>query len=66
MRFMRGRGPPSWAITIATSLWGRISPFSVLRLRTERKVREMLNSYITRHQPVGDEREKAVLAEYLF
>jgi len=46
MRFMRGNGPPRWAVAIAKSLWGKVSPFSVLRLRSERKVREMLNGYI--------------------
>ena len=66
MRFMRGAGPPSWAVCLANALWGKVSPFSVLQLRSESKCREMLNGYINRHQPVTDERERQVLCEYLF
>lgn len=51
-RFMRGMGPPAWAVSIAKSLWGKFSPISLLKLRSEAKVREGLNSYIDRHQPV--------------
>ena len=46
MRFMRGRGPPKWAVAIARNLWGVVSPFSLLRLRSEKKIREFLNRYI--------------------
>jgi len=63
---MRGNGPPKWVVGIASALWGKISPFSVLKLRSEAKVREILNGYIQRHQPVTDEREQEVLCEYLF
>jgi len=66
MRFMRGSGPPFWAVAVANSLWGSFSPLSVLKLRSETKVRSMLDGYITRHQPVASEREKQVLQEYLF
>jgi len=66
MRFMRGAGPPRWAVAIAKSLWGKVSPFSVLRLRREKNVRKMLNGYINQHQRVSDDREREVLAEYLF
>ena len=65
-RFVRGTGPPRWAVSISRKLWGKISPFSILKLRTEGKVRGMLNGYIDRHQPVEDDREKACLQEYLF
>lgn len=66
MRFMRGRGPPRWAVALARNLWGLISPFSLLRLRSEGKIRQFLNSYIDRHQRVTNEEEKECLAEYLF
>ena len=49
IRFMRGNGPPKWVVGIASALWGKISPFSVLKLRSEAKVREILNGYIQRH-----------------
>ena len=65
IRFAAGSGPPAWAVSIASNLWGKISPFTVLRLRSQGKVREMLDSYINRHQPVADETEKAALQEYL-
>lgn len=66
MRFMRGRGPPRWAVGLAKSLWGKFSPLSLMRLRSERKCREMLSAYIQRHQPVEDDLEAAALGEYLF
>ena len=37
-----------------------------MRLRSERKCREMLGAYIQRHQPVEDDLEAAALGEYLF
>lgn len=48
-RFSRNNGPPGWAVSIAATLWGTISPFSILKLRSEAKVREMLTGYINRH-----------------
>lgn len=46
MRFQRGNGPPGWATAIAKTLWGRVSPFSILGLRSEAKCREMLTGYV--------------------
>ena len=48
-RFMRGAGPPRWAVAIASTLWGSFSPLSLLKFRSEAKIREGLNGYIDRH-----------------
>lgn len=66
MRFMRGNGPPRWAVAIAKSLWGKVSPFSVLRFRSARKCHEILDNYTQRMQRIEDEQERAVFVEYLF
>ena len=49
LRFARGSGPPSWVVSIAGALWGKIHPLSVLQLRSEAKCREMLSGYVARH-----------------
>ena len=66
MRFRRGRKPPRWAVAFAKTLWGKVSPLSLFQLRTENKVRQNLNRYIRRAQPVNSPQEQAALAEYLF
>ena len=45
IRFMRGRGPPRWASGVAKVLWGKVAPFSMLKMRSEAKCRTWLNGY---------------------
>lgn len=65
-RFMRGSGPPRWAVSVANALWGKVSPFTFLRFRTEAKCREVIQAYVERVQRIDDPLEKASLSEYLF
>ena len=66
IRFMRGSGPPWWAQTLANNLWGKVNPFTLLRMQSESRVRTSLGKYVNAHQPVADEVESECLQEYLF
>ena len=35
VRYARGRGPPWWGVALGGAVWGRVSPFSFMRLRSE-------------------------------
>ena len=49
IRFARGSGPPWWAQSLANNLWGKVSPFSLLRMQSEKRVRNSLQKYVTMH-----------------
>ena len=66
MRYKSGVGPPRWARAFASLLWGKVSPFAVLQLRSENKVRATLQRYISFAQPTDSEEEKQALIDYLF
>jgi hypothetical protein len=66
LRFAQGRAPPKWLLPLAKALWGKITPFSVARKMSEKRVRRSLRGYIDMHQPIHDEAEKSVMEEYLF
>jgi len=66
VRFQQGRAPPKWFMPLAKALWGKITPFSVARKMSDKRVRNSLRSYIDRHQPIEDDEEKAAMEEYLF
>jgi pimeloyl-ACP methyl ester carboxylesterase len=49
VRFQQGRAPPKWFMPLAKALWGKITPFSVARKMSDKRVRNSLRSYIDRH-----------------
>ena len=52
--------------SVACSLWGKVSPFGVMRILSEKSCRKFVQVYQTRAQPVDSEEEAAALREYLF
>lgn len=59
-------GPPRWLRVLADWMWGKVTPFSIARKVSEKRLRNSLRSYIARHQPIEDPEEIAVMEEYLF
>lgn len=66
MRFMNGRGPPKWAISLSKLLWGKVSPFAVLRKISWRSAYKALTKYVEKHQPTGSIEEKEALIRYMY
>ena len=61
IRYQRNRGPPAVFRVAAKNLWGKISPFSILRLLSEKRVRKFLNGYQRRAQRTETEEEALAL-----
>lgn len=66
VRFNHGNPPPRWALYLSKKLWGKLTPFSVLRKLSEKRVRSLLQGYIRAQQPIEDPAEFATMEEYLF
>lgn len=49
LRFQNNRGPPRWFLPLANKLWGKLTPFSIVRKLCDKRVRKGLRSYIARH-----------------
>ena len=49
MRFQSTRGPPKWALSLASALWGKFTPFAIARKLSEHRVRKILAGYVRRH-----------------
>jgi pimeloyl-ACP methyl ester carboxylesterase len=65
-RYRSGRAPPLWSRVARKSLWGRVTPFQIVRLGTESRVRKGLSGYVRFAQPVDSPEESSILQEYLF
>ena len=61
LRFQAGRGPPAFLRVTAKTLWGKVSPFSIMRLLSEKRCRKFLKGYQERHQPVESQEEADAL-----
>ena len=46
LRFQNGRAPPRWLLPLAGKLWGKITPFSIVRKLSDKRIRSGLRGYI--------------------
>ena len=61
MMYRQNRGPPAFLRVAAKSLWGKVSPFSVMRILSEKRCRKFVAGYQNRAQPVETEDEAKAL-----
>ena len=66
MRFRSGAGPPAWAVSIGRALWGKVTPFNLLKLMTAKSCKKRMNSYCNYMCRGYPDEEKAVNADFLF